>query len=222
MGNEDIDSMPAATVDMKDEEKVEKPPLPDKRSSWKVYLKPYWWSMLLSHNKLIYGINLTVWYLAQFIGAVACINLYSDADRLIPCALTGDLADPDEATKVFDFPLVMIAIFHMVEWVRTSLLLTVSCIGVNWSIGWYVTSLNTLYGLIAYAIAHMAYLSDDGKACKETQENRAAWLLVEIIAFWVLFFIYSFPFVFSICLGKDKADTTLENAYKEDEEEDED
>ena len=43
-----------------------------------------------------------------------------------------------------------------------------------------------------------------------------------MISFWVLFFIYSFPFIFSICMGKDRADTALENAYKEDEEEDDD
>ena len=219
MGNEDIDAMPANTVAQKEEEKEEKPPLPDKRSSWKVYLKPYWWSLLLSHNRLCYGLNLTFWYLAQFIGAVACINLYSDGDRTILCA---GHTDPDKASEVLDFPLVLLAVFHMIEWIRTSLLLTVSCIGVNWSIGWYATTLNTLYGIIAYAIAHMAYLSEDGKDCGEVQEYRYAWLLAEIVAFWFLFFIYSFPFIFSICMGKDKADQTLEDAYKEDEEEDDD
>ena len=118
--------------------------------SRKVYLKPYWWSLLLSHNRLCYGLNLTFWYLAQFIGAVACINLYSDGDRTILCA---GHTDPDKASEVLDFPLVLLAVFHMIEWIRTSLLLTVSCIGVNWSIGWYATTLNTLYGIIAYAIA---------------------------------------------------------------------
>ena len=191
------------------------PELPPKGSSWRIYLQPFWWSTLLAKNRLVYGLNLTVWYLAQFIGAVACINLYSDGDRLMPCALTGTLANPDEASKVYDFPLVMVAIYHIVEWLRTTLLLTVSCIGINWSIGWYATMFNTLYGIVAYAILHMAYFSDDGKACKDVQEYRSAWILAEIIAFWVLFFVYSFPFMFSVCGGKDRAHATLEKAREE-------
>lgn len=169
----------------------------------------------------MYGLNLTFWYLAQFIGAVATINLYSDGDRLFKCAETGTLSDPEESSKVYDFPLLMIAIYHIIEWLRTTLLLTVSCIGINWSLGWYVTMPNTLYGIVAYAIVHMAYFSDDGKACKDVQESRAAWLFAEIICFWVLFFVYSFPFMFSICMGKDRADATLEKA-KEDAEKDDD
>jgi len=80
---------------------------------------------------------------------------------------------------------------------------------------WYVTMPNTLFGLIVYAIVHMSYFSEDGKKCKEVQEYRADWLLVEIIAFWVLFFIYSFPFIFTLCLGKTRADATLKNAEDE-------
>ena len=197
------------------------PELPPKRSSWTVYLKPFWWSTLLSKNRLCYGLNLTFWYLAQFIGAVACINLYSDSDRLLPCSDTGVLATSEGASDVYDFPLLMVAIYHMIEWIRTTLLLTVSCIGVNWSIGWYVTMPNTLYGIVAYAIVHMAYFSEDGEACRDQQEYRAQWLFAEIICFWVLFFVYSFPFMFSICLGKDRADATLEKA-KEDAENGED
>ena len=146
---------------------------------------------------------------------MATINLYSDNDRLIPCATEGDLAIPEEASKVYDFPLKMLAIFHMIEWIRTTVLLTVICIGANLSVFWYLTMPNTIFGIIVYAIVHMAYFSDDGKACKEAQENRSVWLLAEIIAFWVLFFIYSFPFVFTLCCGKAKAHATLLKAHED-------
>ena len=106
-------------------------------------------------------------------------------------------------------PLLMLAIWHMIEWIRTTVLLTVVCIGVNWTIFWYATMPNTLFGLVVYALVHMSYFDEDGKKCAEVQENRAQWLLVEIIGFWVLFFLFSFPFVLTCCLGKDRADRTL-------------
>ena len=158
---------------------------------------------------LLYGLVVSFWYLAMFVGAVACINLYSDIDRTSPCSLTGTLADPEEATKVFDTPLLILAIWHMIEWIRTTVLLTIVLIGVNWMISWYILIPNTLFGLVAYAIAHMAYFSEDGKLCKETQENRAVWLLVEIIFFWSTFFLYVFPFIWTVCKGKEAAHRTL-------------
>lgn len=203
-----------------EEEEDQKPELPAVQSPWKVYLKPYWLSILLNKNKLLYGLVVTFWYLAQFIGCVAVVNLYSDVDRNIPCAKTGKLADPEEASKVFDLPFLLLAIFHIIEWIRTTVLLTVVCIGVNWVIFWYVTIPNTLYGLITYAFVHMAYFDEDGEACKEAQPDRAAWLLAEIIFFWIVFFLYAFPFIWTLCLGKDRADATLKKAYEDDEEED--
>ena len=138
-----------------------------------MYLESKYLTVLLSKNKLFYGITIGLWYLANFIGAVAVINLYSDKDRLIPCDVTGLLAVPDEASKIFDLPLVMLAIWHIIEWIRTTVLLSIILIGVNWMTVWYFTMPNTLYGLITYAIVHMSYFSDDGKLCKDFQENRA-------------------------------------------------
>ena len=50
------------------------------------------------------------------------------------------------------------------------------------------------------------------------QEYRAQWLLIEIIAFWVLFFLFAFPFVFTCCLGKDRADRTIAKATEKEDE----
>ena len=116
--------------------------------------------------------------------------------------------------KVFDTPLLMLAIFHIIEWIRVTFLLTVTLIGVNWAIVWYVTTPNTLFGIVVYAYVHMVYTSSDGKACGEVQENRYLWLLGEIIAFWVLFFFFAFPFVIMFCRGKGRADELLLEAYE--------
>lgn len=65
-------------------------------------------------------------------------------------------------------PLVLLAIYHIIEWLRTTVLLTVILIGVNWAIIWYITSINTLYGLICYAFVHMVYFDEEGEACAVT------------------------------------------------------
>ena len=211
-----LDKMPTKNIEEEDEEKEDStPPLPEIGSSWKVYFQPFYLTILLNKNWAIYASSFTLWYLANFIGSVAVINLYSDKDRLIPCDVTGPLADPEEASKIFDMPLVMLAIFHMIEWIRATVLLSVVCIGVNWMLFWYITIPNTVFGLIVYALVHMSYFSDDGKACSEFQENRANWLMGEIIGFWVLFFIFAFPFLGTLCLGKANADATLQKAYED-------
>ena len=188
--------------------------------------------MILNNTKLIFGLVVGLWYLTQFIGAVACINLYSDDDRLNVCVQPTieeidksaserhELTDRDRSSEVFDVPLLLIAIYHIVEWIRTTVLLTVILIGVNWVIFWYATTINTLFGLIVYAFAHMAYFDEYGELCAKAQPDRASWLLAEIIAFWVSFFFFAFPFMILFCRGKERADATLVYAYNKKDDDD--
>ena len=135
--------------------------------------------------------------------------MYSDVERLTPCSNIGEMADPGESSKIFDTPLLFLATWHIIEWLRATTLLTVVFLGVNWTVFWYFTIPNTLYGLIVFFIVHLAYLGKDGYYCREPQENRSAWLLAEIIIFWATFFLYSFPFLLTIVLGKDRVHNTL-------------
>ena len=79
-----------------DSDKEVKPDPPEPGNTWKVYLKNQWISVLMSRNKLIYVFYTGGWYLLQFVGCVAVINLYSDKDREIVCdhifEAGGDLA----------------------------------------------------------------------------------------------------------------------------------
>jgi hypothetical protein len=70
---------------------------------------------------------------------------------------------------VFDLPLLLLAIFHIIEWIRATFLLGIACIGVNWMWFWYLTIPNTIYGLVTYAFVHMAYFDDNGKLCGAVQ-----------------------------------------------------
>ncbi len=78
----DLDTLPQKE---EEEQHKEKEQPPEENSPWRVYLKPKWWTILMNKNKLIYGLNYGFYYLVQFIGCCAVINLYGDADRLLPC-----------------------------------------------------------------------------------------------------------------------------------------
>lgn len=54
-------------------------------------------------------------------------------------------------------------IFHIIEWIRTAILLASTCLGGDFLIVIYqVTGVNAIFGFIAYVFAHYAYLNADG------------------------------------------------------------
>lgn len=96
----------------------------------------------------------------------------------------------------------MFFIYHLIEWIRSTILLVVVCIGVNFMWVWYITMLNSLFGIAVFLYAHSVRFSPTGKTCSEWQPVRASWVVIEIIMFWVLFFFYSFPMIIVRCCNR--------------------
>lgn len=64
--------------------------------------------------------------------------------------------------------------FHIIEWLRTIVLLASTCMGgVMLLVIYQITSLNAVYGFVAYVFAHYALFSEDGAACSNEQMNRS-------------------------------------------------
>ena len=59
-------------------------------------------------------------------------------------------------------------VFHVIEWVRTTILLVAICIGTNVMSIWYVTSLNTVFGVAVFLYLHVVFFSTESEACKES------------------------------------------------------
>ena len=49
----------------------------------------------------------------------------------------------------------------------------------------------------------------DSKACKAAQQTRHDWLMVELIYFWVLFWIFQAPFLFIRFYKREKLEEIL-------------
>ena len=93
-----------------------------------------------------------IYYLIQFTAAVGVVNFYSDADRHLSCNGLG----PIESADVYDGALLLLAIFHIVEWIKMALLLTVVVLGHVMRHLMYVyvfLFLNTIFGCIAVIVA---------------------------------------------------------------------
>ena len=90
-------------------------------------------------------------------------------------------------------------LYHIIEWFRTILLLTVTCM--KYEILMYIYNalfVNLIFGVIVALYAHIVRFGAAGSACAAAQPERAQFLLAEIIFFYILYiisgvFIFAFP-----------------------------
>ena len=73
--------------------------------------------------------------------------------------------------------LYLLSIYHITEWLRTTLLLMISCTAANITIVHYITMLNCIFGFVAYIFTYVTYFSESGRACSKAQEYRGKFLL---------------------------------------------
>ena len=88
---------------------------------------------------------------------------------------------------MYDTALLLLAVYHLIEWVRVIVFAVCVIIGANLMIIWYITVPNAIFGLVAYIIAHTVRFSEAGNACSEVQLGRGRFLLGDVIVFWVTF-----------------------------------
>ncbi len=179
------------------------------------YSKPENMAKIIGNRKLIFGTWGLIGYIGQFILIVAVINVYSDQDRFKDCHIPGLMPYTEAVAEVYDTALKLLGAYHIIEWVRMTIFLVTLLLGQNFMPLWYLTSINTIFGIIAYIYAHVVRYSGNGKECAEEQEFRAHMLVSEVIIFWTTFHIMSVPHLFYFIMGK----ADLDKALNEEEEE---
>ena len=153
--------------------------------------------------------------------AVACANFYSDISRFYICQRGDQLIRGDQASEVFDTGLLLAGIFHTIEWIRATVVLASILVGADLLFVHMWTQLPCfIFGLVTMIFVHISLFSEDGKACQPYQDTRAAWLKVEVIFFWTLFWIYQFPQLITLCYSKNHLKKTLAKAEESDEDSD--
>ena len=140
--------------DDKEEEKKEKKPIviPDDHT-FSFYIKPANFVKVISNIKLVFASWSLLGYIGQFLLIIAVINIYSDRDRLTLC--TSNTLTGTDASKVYDTALLMLAVYHLIEWFRFTIFMVACFLGVNLITLYYILYANTLFGIAAYIAAHV-------------------------------------------------------------------
>jgi hypothetical protein len=207
-----------AEHDSKHTPEAEEEPVIYEEGPWSKYLWGANAAKLLAGH--FYSINSTfgIYYITQFLLSLAAANFYSDSDRFISCGIA-NFDTPTTATKGLDMALYLLSIYHITEWLRTTLLLMISCVGANITILYYISMLNCIFGFVAYIFTYVTYFSEAGQACSKAQEYRGKFMLAEIILFWILFIPLIYPIGFLLCCKKQSHEQIL-NKVEDSEEED--
>lgn len=186
--------------------------------SFKHYSKPANFGKIIGNRMAIFGTWGLIGYLGHFFLIIISINLYCDSDRLLSC--NSEWKNGDERnSEIFDKALVLLAAYHLIEWVRIIMFLVTIILGQNLVFLYYVSGINTLFGLAAYIVTHVARFNEEGKACAEVQTYRAAFLTAEVIVFWLTFHIMSFPNFFLFVMKKENIQEAMKEKSGSDSEE---
>ena len=177
-------------------EEDNKPVITEPIQPWGFYFKPNNLTKIQNRRYGLFGGVTMIYYIIQFMCCIAAVNFYSDNSRLADCVSGSLTVSGEEASLIFDNVILLLGIYHIIEWLRTTILMTTICIGVNFMWVWYITMLNSLFGLAAFIYCHIVYASAAGRSCALNQTTRYQWLMAEIIIFWVSFWLFLFPFFY--------------------------
>ena len=189
------------------------------KESWMTYIEPSQIRTLITKRWVKFSSYIGIYYMFQLVGCVGVVNFYSDVDRFSTCQQG---QTPEESAAVFDNALLLFAIFHLIEWIKTTLLLSVACVGLPLMHVYYISSLNTLFGFVVTIYTLITLMSEEGEACAEVQANRGWWLKTEVIAFIALFFLYPGPVLPLFGCTKESHDEILNKGDDESDSEEED
>lgn len=217
------DAPPPKEGGKKEKKQITIADIEEPQMDWIKYFAPEDVTVIMNRKFKTFTAIVGVYYLLQFFASISAVNLYSDISRNGECSWGPEdsktVVVGEEASAVMDTPILLLAIYHIVEWVRCTILLTVVCLGQNLMKVWYALMVNTLFGLCVFLYAHAVYFGEAATGCAPTQPTRYTWLMVEIILFWVTFFALSLPMMYLRFWKKESIHITR---YRPDEESDDD
>lgn len=128
-------------------------------------------------------------YCYHFTWTVAGVDNFCDTTRNNIC-IAGKTKD--ESSAIYDIGIGLVAIFHMIEWLRQTVFLTTALVNVNLMPLYYFLSINVPFGFVAMIIGLGVRFSADGVECDEAefgsgldQRSRGAYLRDQIFALFL-------------------------------------
>lgn len=126
---------------------------------------------------------------------IAGVNAYADHTRLNLCGTISlqNKEGGEEASAMLDPAIAIATIYHMIEWIRWTLLLTSCLVSVNLIGAFNVLGINWVFGFISLIISTSFRYSETGNECAlaNKQPTRAQYLSLQPLCF-VLSFVFTF------------------------------
>ena len=178
------------------------------QQAFNYYLKQERFFKIVTTKWGVFTIIAGACYLYEIIWTISGVNNYCDITRTFNTDKAGTLScistlakvvtKPGEIAQisaVYDFPILIVTIYHMIEWVRWTVLLTAALVDANLIPVFYFGHLNIIFGFFAMLIAIIGGFSAADN-CGTIQPERARYLSLQIICL-VLWIPVSFaPIIF--------------------------
>ena len=131
-------------------------------------------------------------YVYEIIWTISGVNNYCDITRTINTNKSGlnclktlakiptTDADISKISSVYDFPILIVTIYHMIEWIRWTILGTAALVDANLIPVFYILHLNIFFGFFAMLIAIIGG-STAPSNCADVQPERARYLSLQIV-----------------------------------------
>ena len=116
---------------------------------FKFYLHPNATHKIIEAKWLLFSGICFVVYAYHFVWAISGVDKYADYTRFKLC---GDAKNMNEATSIYDRGIMVVTVFHILEWVRQTVFLVTALIGTNMIAIYYALSFNIIYGFIALIV----------------------------------------------------------------------
>ena len=137
-------------------------------------------------------------YIFHLIMTIWGVDQFADYRREWLC---GGATDAAMADALFSIPIALNCVYHMIEWIKWTIFLTSTLVGVNLMIVFvFLDIVGVLYGIAATIIGFSAGFGADVTCLDPSgQPSRVLYLQIQIVSFFLVFIFGSLPWsVFKI------------------------
>jgi hypothetical protein len=155
------------------------------------YMKPQFLFIILQKRWLGLSALSTLIYCVHLYFAIYGVNMYTDISRKRDCT-NGNDADKkwsEANTSVYQTAIGLCIAFHVIEWLRLLVVLSICWIGSDLTMLYYIPfSLNVVFGPVAMLVGIFTRFTGAGAECAESQHERALYLALQILCFVLYLF----------------------------------
>ena len=101
-------------------------------------------------------------YIYHIVWAIYGVDEFCDITRSYPC-YDGHIKPPE----AYNNAIGIVAMFHLTEWIRQTILLTTALVNVNLMPLYYMFSINVIYGFFAMTYGIIIRFTGDGPVCSD-------------------------------------------------------